>query len=329
MEVPFRLVFLLVSLLSLVFSLSDSSTVVVDGVSEWKNPTVHIGDSIIFKHKYDYKLYIFQNRGAFNLCNFTQASLLTKPNSNSFTWHPSRTGSPQFDLAVDDLSKTNNELKNLAKKSTKDCHTKVNGRRWRIQMLAACAVRVFQLTRELGHKSNGETIEWLLQQAELVNISATGTGTGTGTIPANFSALNVSLRSGGSTISAPPSKSATFRGLTLAPPPHHHHHHHPHYEEGFSHMLGFHHQQNPQLLIADQIARAMPSCGGGEAAERREEREIKLDPNYQNVDFLITTGSGPCPQLDNKNVIFGIVLEGLDVMTTIASIPTYRPGKRI
>ncbi|CAL5335854.1 unnamed protein product [Camellia sinensis] len=63
-----------------------------DGVSEWKNPTVHIGDSIIFKHKYDYKLYIFQNRGAFNLCNFTQASLLTKPNSNSFTWHPSRTG---------------------------------------------------------------------------------------------------------------------------------------------------------------------------------------------------------------------------------------------
>ncbi|XP_028120362.1 early nodulin-like protein 1 [Camellia sinensis] len=92
MEVPSRLVFLLVSLLSLVFSLSDSATVVVDGVSEWKNPTVHIGDSIIFKHKYDYKLYIFQNRGAFNLCNFTQASLLTKPNSNSFTWHPSRTG---------------------------------------------------------------------------------------------------------------------------------------------------------------------------------------------------------------------------------------------
>ncbi|CAL5352698.1 unnamed protein product [Camellia sinensis] len=92
MEVPSRLVFLLVSLLSLVFSLSDSATVVVDGVSEWKNPTVHIGDSIIFKHKYDYKLYIFQNRGAFNLCNSTQSSLLTKPNSNSFTWHPSRTG---------------------------------------------------------------------------------------------------------------------------------------------------------------------------------------------------------------------------------------------
>jgi peptidyl-prolyl cis-trans isomerase B (cyclophilin B) len=64
-------------------------------------------------------------------------------------------------------------------------------------------------------------------------------------------------------------------------------------------------------------------------SENDEDPSVKARQGYLgSLEFLITTGPGPCPRLDGLNIPFGRVLEGMGVVERITRVPTFRANDR-
>lgn len=61
--------------------------------------------------------------------------------------------------------------------------------------------------------------------------------------------------------------------------------------------------------------------------ENDDDDFVRERSQYNNAQFLITTGPGPAFDLDGSNLVFGQVVDGWDVLSSISSVPTIKPNE--
>ena len=85
--------------------------------------------------------------------------------------------------------------------------------------------------------------------------------------------------------------------------------------------------RNPDLLAstAFKLQHLKPGTFSLNLSENEDDDSIKYNIDYRPLSFLITTGPAPAQSLDGENIVFGVTLEGLDVISAIARVPTFQP----
>ena len=90
-------------------------------------------------------------------------------------------------------------------------------------------------------------------------------------------------------------------------------------------------EPNSDLLdaAAFRLKHSRPGTVSLNLSNNPDEDYVKSRKDYRELSFLITTGPAPVPSLDEENIVFGRVSEGLDVIARIAEVPTFKPNESL
>ena len=90
-------------------------------------------------------------------------------------------------------------------------------------------------------------------------------------------------------------------------------------------------RKNGDLLKSSsfQLRHARPGTVSLNLGKNSDDDFYRNRPGYVELGFLITTGPGPVPSLDEENIVFGRVSSGLDVVTRISEVSTFKENKSL
>jgi peptidyl-prolyl cis-trans isomerase B (cyclophilin B) len=90
-------------------------------------------------------------------------------------------------------------------------------------------------------------------------------------------------------------------------------------------------RKNSDLLKSSsfQLRHARPGTVSLNLGKNSDDDFYRNRPGYVELGFLITTGPGPVPSLDEENIVFGRVSSGLGVVTRISEVSTFKENKSL